>query len=152
ARLHDVPVLVAEEWTVVSGYAECAQALRDPRLRVEDTEWLDLVSPGWRRSQPVEGALQTTMLASNPPRHQRLRRLVSRVFTPRRVADLRGSVQRLAGQLTDRLADSLATAAEPVDFMAEFAYPLPVSVIGTMLGLPETDWPWFRQDAADYAF
>lgn len=147
ARLRAAPVFAADGWAVVSGYAECAQALRDPRLRAEDAEWLDRVFDGWRSNEALV-ALEASMLFANSPRHERIRRLVSRVFTPRRVADLRGSVERLAGGLTGHL-EKLAAGGEPVDFMAEFAYPLPVTVVGHMLGVPETDWPGFRQDAAD---
>jgi len=149
ARLRDAPVLASDGWAVVSGYAECARALRDPRLRAEDGEWLDQVAPDWRTNE-AQVALEASMLFANSPRHERVRRLVSRVFTPRRVADLRDSVERLAGDLTDHLA-KLAAGGEPVDFMAEFAYPLPVTVIGALLGVPEADWPGFRQDAADFS-
>src|SRR6266511_3702417 len=149
ARLRDAPVLASDGWAVVSGYAECARALRDPRLRAEDGEWLDQVAPDWRTNE-AQVALEASMLFANSPRHEGVRRLVSRVFTPRRVADLRDSVERLAGDLTDHLA-KLAAGGEPVDFMAEFAYPLPVTVIGALLGVPEADWPGFCQDAADFS-
>lgn len=85
-----------------------------------------------------------TLLFLDPPDHSRLRALVSRAFTPRMVAAMRPRVRELAADL---LADA---AAEPVvDLLAEVTYPLAVSVICTMLGVPERDHDlfdgWSRQ-------
>ncbi len=71
------------------------------------------------------------MLLSDPPDHTRLRRLVSRSFTPRQVERLRPALH----ELVDGLLDVLAEQGE-VDFMAEFALPLPMSVIGELVGVP----------------
>ncbi len=81
----------------------------------------------------------TSMLFLNPPDHTRQRRLVSRAFTPRRVEELRSSIRGLAEQAVDRLADQ-----EGGDLLELIAFPLPVAVIGTMVGVPEADWPQFR--------
>jgi cytochrome P450 len=73
----------------------------------------------------------------DPPDHSRVRRLVSKVFTARRVQQLRPRIQ----QLTDDLLDGLAARGE-VDLLAEFAYPLPFAVISELLGVPDE----FRED------
>jgi cytochrome P450 len=73
--------------------------------------------------------------------HTRLRKLVSRAFTVRRVAALRPRVE----EITTALLDRLAGLEEPVDLVAEFAYPLPITVICELVGVPEADRPaWHR--------
>jgi cytochrome P450 len=73
--------------------------------------------------------------------HTRLRKLVSRAFTVRRVAALRPRVEEITAELLDRLAG----LPEPVDLVAEFAYPLPITVICELVGVPVADRPaWHR--------
>lgn len=75
------------------------------------------------------------ILNIDPPDHTRLRRLVSKAFTPRAVERIR---QR-TGELVDGLLDDLATREGPVDLVGELAFPLPFTVISEMLGMPEGD-------------
>ena len=73
--------------------------------------------------------------------HTRLRKLMSRAFTVRRVAALRPRVEEITGELLDRLSG----LPEPVDLVAELAYPLPITVICELVGVPEADRPrWHR--------
>jgi cytochrome P450 len=74
------------------------------------------------------------MISLDPPRHDELRALVSRVFTPRRVAALEDSVRAIAGGYLDELVD-----AGDGDFVSEFSALLPMDVIFTLLGVPEGD-------------
>src|SRR5690349_3355453 len=84
------------------------------------------------------------MLDREPPDHTRLRRLVSQAFTPRRVAALRPTVQRIADALVgDFVADGGG------DLIARVAEPLPVTGIAEMLGVPETDRHLLRPWSAD---
>ncbi|MFD9216451.1 cytochrome P450 [Streptomyces sp. NPDC059544] len=71
---------------------------------------------------------------SDPPDHTRIRRLVRKAFTQRRIADLRAWVQRLV----DGMLDGLETD-RPIDLLDRFAYPLPIAVICEMLGAPAGD-------------
>ncbi|MDO8431489.1 MAG: cytochrome P450 [Candidatus Binatus sp.] len=71
------------------------------------------------------------MLGSDPPRHSRLRRLVSRDFTPRRIRELEPHIRQIASDLLDQ-----AEARGEFDLMADFANVLPVKVIAHMLGVP----------------
>lgn len=89
----------------------------------------ELVGPD-RPLRPQRGILNI-----DPPDHTRIRRLVSRAFTPRAVERIR---ERTAS-LTDALLDDLATRAEPVDLIAELAFPLPFAVISELLGMPDGD-------------
>ena len=82
--------------------------------------------------------LTDTVLDSDGEDHQRLRKLVSRGFTVRRVSDLRPRVEEITAGLLDTLAD-------PADLMAEFAYPLPITVICELVGVPVADRPAWRE-------
>ncbi|GAA4431882.1 cytochrome P450 [Actinokineospora soli] len=81
--------------------------------------------------QPMRGG-GLSMLDRDPPDHTRLRRLVSKVFTPRAIEALRPRVQTLVDDALDRLADG-------GDVVAELAFPLPFAVINEMLGMPDAD-------------
>lgn len=78
--------------------------------------------------------LTPMMIFLDPPRHDRLRKLVSRAFTPRRIADLEPFIRATAVRLLDELARRGGG-----DFVKEFSAPLPMEVIFTMLGVPDED-------------
>lgn len=80
-----------------------------------------------RRSQAI--------LNIDPPDHTRIRRLVSKAFTPRAVEQIRART----GEMVDEILDDLATREGPVDLISELAFPLPFAVISEMLGMPEGD-------------
>ncbi len=80
-----------------------------------------------------------TVLQSDPPVHTRLRRLVSRDFTPRRIRELEPRIRQIAKELLDR-----ASAKGSFDVMADLANPLPVMVIAEMLGVPPEMYPRFK--------
>jgi len=75
-----------------------------------------------------------SFLGMDPPRHTRMRGLVSRGFTPRRVAELEPRVRALATHYIDRFI-----SAGRCDFVADFAGRLPMDVVSEMLGVPESD-------------
>lgn len=130
-------------------FLDCQQVLRNN----------DLGKPGRRRGQMLPDAdpeatqlraeltrkaeereQPQSMLFLNPPDHARQRSLVSRAFTPKRVAELRDSIAGLADAAVDRLVE-----VGQGDLLELLAFPLPVAVIGTMVGVPEPDWPMFRE-------
>ncbi|MBP2335801.1 cytochrome P450 [Saccharothrix coeruleofusca] len=80
------------------------------------------------------------ILSLDPPDHTRLRRLVAKAFTTRRVERLRPRVQRIA----DELVDSMLTQGPPADLVEDFALPLPITVICELLGVPLHDRADFR--------
>ena len=88
----------------------------------------------------------TTMLDIDPPDHTRLRALVSRAFTPRSVARWEGRVQEIA----DRLLDAVA-GHDRFELIAALGYPLPVTVIAEMLGVPPEDMDRFEGWSNDIA-
>jgi cytochrome P450 len=85
-------------------------------------------------------APENWFLFSDPPRHTKLRALITRAFTPRSVADLEPRIR----QLSRALLDSLVARGE-MDLAAEYAAPLPMMVIAEMIGMPGADWARFRR-------
>lgn len=119
-----------EGWLVV-GYEEARAALADPRLS-KDT----------RRggsSSLEEELMGRYVLIADPPEHTRLRSLVTGAFTMRRVEALRPRVQ----QITDELLDEMLPKGG-ADLVDSFAYPLPITVICELLGVPDIDRVAFR--------
>ena len=125
---------------LVTGYPEVRQVLVDPRFSRAAANAPD--APRTALSMAVSG----TILGMDPPEHTRLRTLVARAFTARRVEQLRPYVVEL---VDERLT---ATAAEPrpVDLVTHFSMPLPVRVICGLLGVSTEDQHLFRawSDAA----
>jgi cytochrome P450 len=80
------------------------------------------------------------LLTTDPPEHTELRRLVSRAFTPRRIADLEPEIRRLARQFLGPLVDR-----NDGDLIADYAARLPMDVIARMLGVPEADEARLRE-------
>ncbi|WP_433280019.1 cytochrome P450 family protein [Pseudonocardia xinjiangensis] len=129
----DEPVIRLERpegavW-LLSRYADVRAALADPRL-VKD--WRYTLPPEERAAAPVSP--MPMMLLMDPPDHTRLRKLVSRSFTLRRMEGLRPRVEQIAGELLDALPPT-----GRVDIMAEYAFLLPVLVICELLGVPADD-------------
>ncbi len=130
-------------WVVI-GYAEARAALADSRLRKNVFE-IDALLAERRDAAPANPqwlALTNHMLNIDPPEHARLRTLVNKAFTARKVLDLRPRVERIAADLLDALAGG---PAREVDLLAEFAMPLPVTVICELLGVPLDDRADFQR-------
>ena len=89
---------------------------------------------------PVPEDRVPPMLFLNPPDHTRIRGLVSRAFTPRRVEALRSRIDELVAEVLDPLAGG----ADDVDLLDVLAFPLPVAVIGELVGVPRGDQHRFR--------
>lgn len=117
---------------LVTGYAEAREALSDPRLS-KDTAAFFAGKDSRRRLHP---AVAHSMLASDPPQHSRLRKLVTKAFTTGSVATLRPFISQVTDTLLDRWP-----IGDRVDLIAELAVPLPVIVICEMLGVPDADRP-----------
>ncbi|GAB3060302.1 cytochrome P450 [Micromonospora schwarzwaldensis] len=146
-RAHGPVVRAGPVFFVVTGYAEADEILRDARFGVMDDGLRDQFMPGWRES-PAALSISRSMLRTNPPDHSRMRRLAAGAFTPRRIAAMRGVVETQADALVDAML-AAGRGGAPVDFMAAFAYPLPVGVICALLGVPAADRPLFRRWATD---
>jgi cytochrome P450 len=118
---------------LITGYAEARAALGDPRLRKS--------MPGWAPEPgSVFAVLEQHMLNSDPPDHGRLRRLVNKAFTARHIERLRPRISAITAELLDDLP-----ARSEVDLLASFAFPLPITVICELLGIPTDARDDFRE-------
>ena len=114
---------------LVTRYDDVRAALADPRL---SKDWRYTLPPEERAAAP--GNDIPMMILLDPPRHTRLRKLVSRSFTVRRITALRPRVEEVAAELLDALPGD-----RPFDLMAHYAIRLPVQVICELLGVPADD-------------
>ncbi|MFG2382765.1 cytochrome P450 [Streptomyces avermitilis] len=135
------------QW-LVPHHADVSALLRDRRLgrtyqhRYTHEDFGRTAPPA--AHEPFHTLNDHGMLDLEPPDHTRIRRLVSKAFTPRTVEQLKPYVAKLAGELVDRLV-----AAGGGDLLADVAEPLPVAVIAEMLGIPESDRAPLRPWSAD---
>jgi cytochrome P450 len=122
---------------LVTRYADVRAALANPLLGKDAARLADTAD----RRSPMRsgGVLGAHMLNMDPPDHDRLRRLVSRAFTVRRIEDLRPRIERITADLLDAI-----DPGGEVDLLESFAFPLPVTVICELLGMPEADRADFR--------
>lgn len=131
-------------WYVL-GHAEAESVLRDDRFSADRRRspafaaGLREVPPDLRPESDARSMLQT-----DPPDHERLRRLVSKAFTPRRVDQLEARLRAIAHELIDDVAPARA-----MDAVEDFAEPLPAIAIAELLGVPPEDHPRFRSWTRD---
>ncbi len=132
---------IAGPWALFR-YDDVFRLLRDPSLSVDDANADHEVS---ERNEIFDALVaefgddvgpraDTSILNSDPPDHTRLRKLVSKAFTPRVIEGMRPRIQ----QLVDEALEAMATSGQP-DLVDDLAFPLPFDVITEMLGMPEGD-------------
>lgn len=131
----------------VTGYAEAVTILRDDNRYGKDHHRLPpekaaLYGPTMSQFQMMEN----NMLFMDPPNHTRLRGLVHKVFTPRRIESLRDQVAALAMTYLD------AIETPDFDLINDYAFPVPITVIALLLGVPHSDRDQFRQWTKELLF
>jgi cytochrome P450 len=126
---------------LVCGYAAVNQVLREPRFGLAEP------APATSQNDALR-SINRSILRANPPDHGRMRSLIAKVFTPRRIAALQPAIEGAVDDLLDQLAGSTPDGG-PVDFMDQVAFALPVTVICELLGVPAADRTKFRPLAAD---
>jgi cytochrome P450 len=115
--------------------------LKDARFSVNRSAWAPpRLNPLLRLSGEFQTFVNRTLLMVDPPDHTRLRGLVSRAFTPRRVEALRPRVEALVEDLLDA-----AARRTDVDLIRDLAFPLPITVISELLGVPVADRDTIRR-------
>lgn len=131
-QLPDGPV-----W-LITRYDDVQTVLKDPRF-IKD--WYKLVSPEkLAKLDVVEHFFNRHLLHMDPPDHTRMRALVHKDFTPRLVDALRPRIQQIADTLLDAVQDK-----GEMDLIDDYAFPLPITVIAEMLGVPVEDQDKFRR-------
>jgi cytochrome P450 len=123
---------------VLSTHAECTRVLRDPKMGRTTKR----VSAQDIAAEPVIQMLAQMMLFQDPPDHTRLRGLVSKAFTARRMEGLRAGIEATVDELIDAVIDQGG-----MDVIADLGHKLPVAVICDMLGIPEQDRAQFMENA-----
>ncbi len=130
---------------LVTRYDDVNRALKDERLFKDKRKLAKRMGiarlPGFLRSLE---ALEGNMLDVDPPDHGRLRGLVHKGFTPRRVEQMAGRVARLADELLLEMGN-----ASSVDLLHEYALPIPTTIISEMLGIPAGDQGRFHRWSND---
>ncbi|GLW06362.1 cytochrome P450 [Microtetraspora sp. NBRC 13810] len=122
---------------LILDYEHGRAALNDPRLSKDMLR----NGPDWLQEETrINPVISHHMLVQDPPDHTRQRRLVARAFTPRRVEELRPRV----AEITDELIDAMVARGE-ADLIADFAVPLPITVICELIGIPVEIRPAFRE-------
>jgi hypothetical protein len=129
---------------ILSRYNDCSFALRDSRFSTDDRRRPDFAK---QQAEAIKRGISTaeemddrgSMLRMDPPDHTRLRSLVSKAFTPRTVETLRPRIEQIVEDQLDAV-----TSAGKMDVIRDLAYPLPVTVIAEMLGIPIEDRERFK--------
>jgi cytochrome P450 len=130
---------------LVTRYADVRAALADPRLGKDSGKLNGLfqvhyTGPRSDDEDITDGSLDAHMLNSDPPDHERLRRLVNKAFTSRRIEQLRPRIEEITRELLDGIGDRTE-----IDLLDEFAFPLPITVICELLGMSMQDADDFRR-------
>jgi cytochrome P450 len=139
----EAPVYFDEQsgsW-VVTRHADVAAMLRDPRFVAQKPQFNE---PEFERLQQVS---ERWMVLLDPPAHTRLRQLVNNAFSPRIVANLGPHIEELVDQMLDRVQ-----SAGSMELIEDLAFPLPVSVIAHLLGVPPDRHEDFKRWSEALAF
>ncbi|MGI9592404.1 MAG: cytochrome P450 [Myxococcota bacterium] len=128
----------------LSRYDDVAAIVRDPRFSKNYPRQMELkFGPSWRSHSSLARG-EDSMINRDGPEHARLRRLVIKAFTRRAIDGLRPSIQRIMNDLLDPFSEKGGG-----DLMGEVAFPMPVTIIGELLGVPEADRAQFRSWVVD---
>ena len=125
---------------LVTRYQDVQAGLKDARF-VKDIH--NARPPGILEKLGIDLGI-SNMLRADPPEHTRLRSLANEAFKPVYINQMRGHIQDIANQLLDTVQ-----AAGRMDLIADFAFPLPITVISEMLGVPAGDHQKFREWSSD---
>ena len=144
APVHWVSQQGLESW-IVTRYDEVRFVLGDPRfIKAPET-----VPEALRRFKAAFGSQEESevrsLLATDPPDHTRLRRLVGKAFTPRRVDGLRRRAQQVTDGLLDAIDGDGGDRTGVVDLVEGLTIPLPVTMIGELVGVPAEDRADFKK-------
>jgi len=125
---------------LVTRYEDVRAGLADPRLAKDAAKLARILRRAAGLPEDAVGfdmGLHDHMLNSDEPKHTRLRKLVNKAFTGRAIGLLRPRIEAVATELVDAMAARLAAGEKSVDLVEEYAFPLPMTVICEILGVPD---------------
>ncbi len=129
---------------VLTRYDDCWAAMRDPRLGKDYAGMIEQrFGADWRKHPSLTSG-EHSMLNTSGPEHTRLRKLVTKAFTPRMIENLKPTIESVVNELLDPVAE-----AGGGDILEAVGFPLPVTIIGEMLGVPVADRGQFRHMVGD---
>jgi cytochrome P450 len=145
AQRTDAPVFYAPsiDYYVVTRYADIERVFLDPETFSAANAQLPLIP-----LPPVVGKTlldgghkpQPSMVSLDPPAHGRLRKPAARAFTPRRVDEMAPTIRKTAQELLEHV-----DPAQPFDLIEALAFPLPMRIMFSFMGVPEQDWPRLKE-------
>lgn len=121
------------------GYNVVSEMMRDPRMLLDGTISLDRYVRDWR-DHPSMVMMANSLHSVNAPDHPRVRRLFKQALSGRRVERMGDLIEARARDL----ADALTSGSGPVDFVEDFAVPMPLHVFCELIGVPQEDGDWLR--------
>jgi cytochrome P450 len=133
---------------VVTRYDDVMRVLKDEETfssrnalrsspREPEPEVRAVLAEGWPE-MPI-------IVDSDPPLHTRIRRPITKAFTPRRIAELEPQIAEIAGEVVGAFARD-----GEADIVERFAWPLPLRVMGELIGVPKEDLPWLHERSRDW--
>jgi len=125
-------------------YDDCMFFLGDKRFK-SDPASVGKADAYPREFEPVAHVFMEWLGALDAPKHTRIRSIMAKTFTPRRIRELEPRVQTIANELLDHV---LGTGT--FDLVSSFTFPLPMAVIGDMLGVPEADRDQFKKLSTEF--
>jgi len=138
APVHRVDLPTGDMLWILTRYDDCKAVLAHHAFGKDDNQVRRAAGLLGQELPELDIARVRPMLFLNPPDHTRIRGLVSRAFTPRRIEALRGRIDELVGETLDDMGGG------EVELLGRLGFPLPVAVIGELVGVPRADWPRFR--------
>lgn len=133
-QLRETPVSVQSDGTyVVSTYQEINLLLHDPRISSD-------MRKSTCRATTEDLAREPAFIFTDPPEHTRFRRLIMHQFTPQRINAMQGHIEQVVNALLDKQRQR-----NQLDIVQDLAYPLPVTIICRLLGVPQEDEPRFSR-------
>jgi len=137
--VHHVRLPAGLRGWLITDYTVAKQVLADPTIRKDVHQIRRIIDTTHPGVHAMGSDMAEHMLNTDPPDHTRLRRLVAKAFTPRSVAALAPRIEEIADDLT-----AVMPPTGPVDLLSAFAFPLPITVICELLGIPAGDRDQFR--------
>lgn len=146
----DMPVYRAEKFFrghlawLVARYDDAVHVLKSDDIFAKDAK--NAMTPEQYKRVPKVPfkSLSRNLLGVDAPDHTRLKKLVHKAFSPRAVEQMRQETETLTHQLLDQM-DAKRQRGEPVDLIADYALPIPLTIIGRMLGVPEDESDKFHR-------